>query len=234
MSNGHYHNAVDAKVKQWGGSLAIRLPKSIVDALDYQAEDTIHLQVVNQETLMVRKMDIWDERFQPVEPVNREIMDALSRFEAKMEDSIDHHESLLKKIQELTDKLFIPSYGGVASQAFLQLIDLAILNSNTDTYSLSVSGDKHWRMSFSGDTSQIVVLLQRPIRSGKESEVIGRFRLIRQPYSQIKIHYEPYRSLNNAHEQAIILKLTQMFLEDVTAEQLSYTVAQQVKKDFNL
>lgn len=229
-----FENAVDSTVKQWGGSLAIRLPKSIVEALQLQAEDAVHLKARGSDTLIIRKRGAGEETKQEPVQTNCEILDALNRFEQKVEGSIDQQESLYANVQEATEKLFNPFFEGVATRAFFQLVDLAILHSDTGWYQVTVSGDQQWFLVFTGAKTDLTATLQRPVRSGKEVESLGNFRLTPQPYGDIRITYEPLTALHHSDTNYLILELTLQFLEDVSAELLSTTVANQIKQDFNL
>jgi antitoxin MazE len=43
------------QVSKWGNSLAVRLPKAVVDALDLKTGDSIEFEVIDRRTLGVAK-----------------------------------------------------------------------------------------------------------------------------------------------------------------------------------
>jgi antitoxin MazE len=61
------------QVSRWGNSLAVRLPKSVVDALNLKEGDDVALEVLGERSLAVART-----------PDNRELLARLRRFRGRL------------------------------------------------------------------------------------------------------------------------------------------------------
>jgi antitoxin MazE len=61
------------QVAKWGNSLAVRLPRSVVDALDLKEGDAIEIQVAGARTFEVTKA-----------PTPRELLRRLRKFRGRL------------------------------------------------------------------------------------------------------------------------------------------------------
>jgi antitoxin MazE len=61
------------QVAKWGNSLAIRLPRSVVDALRLKAGDTIEVHVAGQRTLAIERR-----------PAPQELLRRLRKFRGRL------------------------------------------------------------------------------------------------------------------------------------------------------
>jgi antitoxin MazE len=58
----------DVKVAKWGNSLAVRLPKSVVESLGLTEGDEIDVAVANERKLLIRKTP---DRLQMIEDLRK-------------------------------------------------------------------------------------------------------------------------------------------------------------------
>lgn len=63
------------QVSKWGNSLAIRLPASVVDALDLQAGDDIQIQIADSRVFTLKK-----------KPGRNELLARLHKFRGRLPD----------------------------------------------------------------------------------------------------------------------------------------------------
>ena len=68
-----YHGVPPMQVAKWGNSLAIRLPKVIVDILDLKEGDDIEISVARKDALNVKRA-----------PLPRDVLARLRKYRGRM------------------------------------------------------------------------------------------------------------------------------------------------------